>query len=270
MLMPPRTRRPGVEGQSSPIVDQDAASLELSELRHRTENLLQAILSLLNLEARRAEQDETKERLHDLALRVDLLAGLHRRLNTSGPGGELNAGALIRSTASAIIAPHGGRIDLELEVEDVPLDGRRAQSLALLVHEALTNVTRHAFAATERGRVVVRARPTAEGGFVVEVEDNGRGMRDEEGSSGFGLRLMRALALRLGGELQLGDGSAGLKLTLRVPPPEQPVDEGGADPSGRRKGRNQPIRARRARRSSALCSSRAPASSVNGLAHSTS
>lgn len=200
----------------------DRAELELAELRHRTDNLLQTIQGLLHLEARRMEGERAGERMRDLALRIDLLAGLHRRLNALGRGEELDAGELIRSTAAAVIAPHEGRITLECEVVKLPLDGRRAQSLALLVNEALTNVTRHAFGATGEGKVQVRARKVADGSLVLEILDNGRGLPDPKAApppGGFGLRLMRGLALNLDAGLSLEPGSPGLKLTLRVPPP---------------------------------------------------
>ncbi|HRY23785.1 MAG TPA: sensor histidine kinase [Geminicoccaceae bacterium] len=233
MRKPPRARHARVATRHRTADDRSPASLELSELRHRTQNLLQTIQGLLGLEARRAEHAETQERLHDLALRVDLLAGLHQRLNALGPGGDVDAGALIRESAEALILPNERVIALECEVEKLPLDGQRAQSLALLVHEALTNVTRHAFQEAQTGRVVVRARQTRDGGFLVEVADNGRGMRPPPGSGGLGLRLMRTLALRLGGELRLEDGAPGLKLTVLVPPPE-PVAADTAGPSAAR------------------------------------
>lgn len=251
MRKPPRARHARVAIHHRNADASSPASLELSELRHRTQNLLQTIQGLLSLEARRAEQAETRERLHDLTLRVDLLAGLHQRLNVLDSGGEVDAGLLIRESAEALILPHERVIALECEVEKLPLDGQRAQSLALLVHEALTNVTRHAFPEATQGRVVVRARKTGDGGFLVEIEDNGRGMRPRPGSGGLGLRLMRTLALRLGGELRLEDGAPGLKLTLLVPPPE-------------------PVRASPPRSASAACPNISAASSVNGLACSTS
>lgn len=220
----PQGRR---ETHERPIDHTSAVSFELSELRHRTQNLLQTIQGLLGLEARRAGQVETRERLHDLSLRVDLLAGLHQRLNALGAGRDVDAGALILDAAAAIMLPHEGRIALECDVGKLPLDGQRAQSLGLLVHEALTNVARHAFPEGEPGRVVVRACQTVAGGVLVEITDNGRGMRAVTDSNGLGLRLMRTLALRLGGELCFEDGAPGLKLTLLVPPPE-PLAVGGA------------------------------------------
>ncbi len=232
MRKPRGTRNGRLEARERPVDDTSPASFELSELRHRTQNLLQTIQGMLGLEARRAEQAETRERLHDLGLRVDLLAGLHQRLNALGAGCDVDAGALILESAAAIMLPHEGRIALECDVEKLPLDGQRAQSLGLLVHEALTNVARHAFPEGETGRVVVRACQTAAGGILLEITDNGRGMGAGAKSNGIGLRLVQTLALRLGGELRFEDGAPGLKLTLLVPPAEPQVIGGAGQPVG--------------------------------------
>lgn len=241
------------DGHDRPAVDDDRTSLELAELRHRTDNLLQTIQSLLHLEAKRAGAAESAERLHDLVRRIDLLAGLHRRLNALGAGEDLDAGEWVRSTAVAVIAPHKERIALDCEVGKLPLDGRRTQSLALLVNEALTNVTRHAFGATGEGRVQVRARKHADGSLVLEILDNGRGLPDPEAAlppGGFGLRLMRALALNLNAEIRLEPGSPGLKLTLRVPPPE-PVGTDDSTPGPEVTRKRRPPRTPRPGRSTA-------------------
>ncbi len=269
MRKPRETRHVRVDTHDRPVDDTRPASLELSELRHRTENLLQTILGLLNLEARRAEHAETRERLHDLSLRVELLAGLNRRLNAVGSGGDVDAGLLIRDSAAAVILPDEGPIALELEVGELPLDGKRAQSLALLVHEAVTNVARHAFRAAESGKVVIRARGTARAGFVVEIEDNGRGLQSAAGgdgptSGGLGLRLMRALALSIGGELRLEDGAPGLKLTLLVPPTAPTSEDEGGSSIGAANGR--PLRSSRPRRSGAPSPRRPVVASMIGRA----
>jgi signal transduction histidine kinase len=76
------------------------------------------------------------------------------------------------------------------------------------VQEALTNVARHA--AARRVRVAVRReRAAGHDALVVEVADDGRGIRPIPAAAGFGLAGMRERVESLGGTLALGAGADG-------------------------------------------------------------
>jgi signal transduction histidine kinase len=100
----------------------------------------------------------------------------------------------------------------------VDVDGDAASHLASqaadvvqIVREALSNVGRHADATTCRVRLV-RDR---EGGFLLEVDDDGSGFDPSTLSAGMGLANLRERAGSLGGTLEIvsGDGEG---TTLRV------------------------------------------------------
>jgi signal transduction histidine kinase len=93
-----------------------------------------------------------------------------------------------------------------------------------LVQECLTNVHRHSGSPDAAIRV-----ERNEAAMSIEVEDSGRGMSLEEGSTqlGVGLPGMQERLRRLGGRLQIQSNESGTKLTAVIPlhPDESLVDK---------------------------------------------
>jgi len=118
----------------------------------------------------------------------------------------------------------------------VTLPAAAEAALALAVREAVTNVIRHAGAAT--CRITLEARGDM---VVLEVADDGRGGAcDESGiGAGSGLRAMRERVEGLGGRLEVdapaspAEGARGTRLVVTVPRQGgTPVRAGAASPAG--------------------------------------
>lgn len=110
-------------------------------------------------------------------------------------------------------------------VSDGPLPdiGPRAQAeLLRIVHEALTNVRRHADA------TVVRVDVRTDGDLRLAVVDNGRGFRPENVPAGFGLESMRQRATVIGARLVItSEPQNGTRVEVRMPvTPGRGVREG--------------------------------------------
>lgn len=106
------------------------------------------------------------------------------------------------------------------------LDGERATALFRILQEALTNVARHAGARTVQ--IALDLGP-AEG--VLEVRDDGRGIRDNEvrGVGSMGLAGMRERAAALGGVVTVERlGERGTAVRARLPLPEATQGGGAA------------------------------------------
>jgi two-component system sensor histidine kinase DesK len=99
-------------------------------------------------------------------------------------------------------------IEADFDIEPLELERAQAETLALALREAVTNVVRHAHA--QRCTVSVRA---ARNNVVLAVTDDGRGGRDTEGA---GLRGMRERIEVLGGTLQR-TSNRGVQLVVTVP-----------------------------------------------------
>lgn len=112
-------------------------------------------------------------------------------------------------------------LSVRTEIEGMPrrVPGEIDQAAYRIIQEALTNVTRHAGAASATVRVAYGDRD-----LVVQVDDDGpgtdaRGASDSNPGGGHGIRGMRERAAAMGGELEAGprgDG-AGFRVRARLP-----------------------------------------------------
>ncbi|MGI8999575.1 MAG: sensor histidine kinase, partial [Candidatus Limnocylindria bacterium] len=95
----------------------------------------------------------------------------------------------------------------------LPELGARAQAeLLRIVHEALTNVRKHADA------TVVRIDVRTNGELTLAVTDNGRGFRPESAPPGFGLESMRQRAGIIGARLTVAsEPHNGTRVEIRMP-----------------------------------------------------
>jgi signal transduction histidine kinase len=107
------------------------------------------------------------------------------------------------------------RCHLSLTPKEVTLDRARSTAMYRIFQEALTNVARHARA----NKVDIRLGKNA-GHLILQVKDNGRGIREREifGIKSLGLLGMRERALMLGGEVHIeGALGKGTTVTAKIP-----------------------------------------------------
>lgn len=183
---------------------------------HALKNPLAAIKALLDVEAERASDPRTVQRLQVVRGEVDRMTALVRAgLDLSRPlaGAErapADPESLARRQVSVLeplAAQKGIRLEAHGESAGVRLDAPR-------VTEALFNLLLNALEATDAGgQVSLRWRPHA-GGVAFEVTDTGRGMDAEalarvgtpffttrESGTGLGVALARQVAAQHGGTL---------------------------------------------------------------------
>ena len=106
-------------------------------------------------------------------------------------------------------------LSVRTEIEGRPRAVPAAIDLAAyrIVQEALTNVVRHAGAATATVRVLY-----ADDDLSVEVDDDGRGRGDGTAGAGRGIAGMRERVASLGGELEAGPNrDGGFRVVARLP-----------------------------------------------------
>ena len=108
-------------------------------------------------------------------------------------------------------------MDVHLDVTGEPRDLPAGVDLAAyrIIQESLTNVVRHARAASARIAIAYRRADV-----LIEIEDDGRGTADpgKETLGGNGMLGMRERATALGGELEAGpQAGGGFRVTARLP-----------------------------------------------------
>ncbi len=200
--------------------------LLLEELHHRVKNNLNVIKSLVQLQRDRARDPEFIAAAEDLMSRILAMATVHESLYAKTFSGAIEPEPYFASLLASLAQARGGGVELSSSVDAggllLPVDA--AVPLALVVNEAVTNAFKHAFEGLEDRRIRLTLGH-ADGACVLVIEDNGRGGASK-GPAGLGTRIVRALAVQLGGtysygparELASGDpGRPGTRIELRFP-----------------------------------------------------
>ena len=155
-------------------------------------------------------EEGLKDAIEDLRMVIDSLSPM-----------EGDLGALLgtlRSRMERRLAQQG--LSFRWEIQDLPLltwlGPEAAVQVLRIVQEAITNVIKHARAATITVQTGRQANRLGRGGVFVAVTDDGEGFA-ESSAAGRGLHNMRARASRVGGELIIQPSRRGTLVKLWIP-----------------------------------------------------
>jgi signal transduction histidine kinase len=157
-----------------------------------------------------AVNQASKEALQELRATLGLLRQVDAPEPRSPAPGLAQLGGVMASATAA-------GVEVRLDITGEPRNLPSGVDLAAyrIVQESLTNVIRHARAATARIAIAYRRAEV-----VIEVEDDGRGVDDGEpvAGGGNGLLGMRERATALGGDLDAGPlAGGGFRVLARLP-----------------------------------------------------
>jgi two-component sensor histidine kinase/putative methionine-R-sulfoxide reductase with GAF domain len=177
------------------------------EIHHRVKNNLQAVASLLRLEAR-AEHVDPRKSLQDSVNRILAIAAVHEVL-TEHREDDVDLGELVDRLRAMLVQGIVSGKEVTSELEPVSLAGQRATALALVFTELFQNALEHG---GERVSIGLERR---DGTVALTIADDGGGIAGEP--PGTGLSIVRALVRdELRGELELED-EGGLRAEVVFP-----------------------------------------------------
>jgi len=114
----------------------------------------------------------------------------------------------------------GGAVTLDVDAEvGVMVPQAVASAVAVIVSELVINAAKHAFAGRERGRISVHLQGRVGSGHAVVVSDDGCGLPvgfDLTRSRGLGVRIVLAMACRIGAELEVSGAGQGTRFEVIV------------------------------------------------------
>ena len=206
---------------SSPYTDNIGSEvLAVREMHHRVKNNLQLVASILNLQARKTDNDTVKTALKENVSRVLSIAAIHDILLTKSDNlSTVKSGALLeslRNNLSALIPPDKN-ITLKLTDDDIELDSDAATSVALVITELVVNAFEHAFPDRQSGRVEVMVGK-GELYHTVAVTDDGIGFDPASVShKSLGLRIVDyTVRDKLKGKLHIVTSPHGTKISFDI------------------------------------------------------
>jgi PAS domain S-box-containing protein len=185
----------------------------LKEVHHRIKNNMSIVNSLLFLQAQTLTEPTAIAALEDAGNRVKSMTVLYNKLYQSSNFLEIPIGNYLPSLIDEIIKnfPNKKSIRIEKNIEDFIIDGKRIQTLGIIINELLTNIMKYAFIDRNDGLIIVEVglhHATTEMSEIISIviHDNGNGMPetiDFENSPGFGLMLVNMLTKQLNGTIRI-------------------------------------------------------------------
>jgi two-component sensor histidine kinase/putative methionine-R-sulfoxide reductase with GAF domain len=153
------------------------------EIHHRVKNNLQAVASLLRVQAR-AESVDPHKALQDSVNRILAIAAVHEVL-TEHREDDVDLGELVDRLRAMLVQGLVGEKDVTADLAPVSLAGQRATALALVFTELFQNALEHG------GTHVSVSLAQQDGEVVLTIADDGEGIEGD--GSGTGLSIVRAL-----------------------------------------------------------------------------
>jgi two-component sensor histidine kinase len=208
-------REEALLGQKDELIKQQAVLRQ--EADHRLLNGLQMVVSLLSLQGRASDNAEVVSQLAAAADRIATIGRIHRRLHAFD-GVQTFAlkhyvEDLCRDFSTMLSAERPERV-IGVEGIEIELPAATAIPLGFIASELITNAAKHG-----AGRITVTLEANPTKGYALSVASEGPTLPegfDPAAGKGLGMRIIRSLVERIGGELRIGrgDNSQGAQFTV--------------------------------------------------------
>jgi PAS domain S-box-containing protein len=200
-----------ISGVATDITERKSAaerqSILAREVDHRARNVLAVVQSILRL----TKTQNVDAYVAAVEGRIKALSHAHMLLSESRW-----EGADLSRLVTEELEPYRMGDVVSISGPDTTLDPRRAQTLALAVHELATNAAKYGALKTSSGKVRLTWRDD-EKGLIFEWLESGGPRVTAPDTQGYGTRVIRASLEQLGGEAVFDWRAAGLCCTLSLP-----------------------------------------------------
>lgn len=175
--------------------------LQLKEIHHRIKNNLQLIISLLNIEASKKNDDSIDEYLLKGQSRIHSIAAMHQNLYETEYYDSIKLQNYIESIVFNLTAIYNNDIKIEINTNDTILEVDKAIPVGIIITELVSNSFKHAF--TENCEAIIRIDVKKnQNKYELILQDNGIGFPDKPTSKvAIGLELVSMMVLQINGRL---------------------------------------------------------------------
>lgn len=190
-------------------------SVAIKEIHHRVKNNLQTIASLLRLQARRSDNEKTKESLNESMNRILSIAATHELLAKEGVD-EVHIQEVIsniKNNSIRYFSNPNKEIEVTLSGDNFKISSDKATSIALIINELLQNSMQYAFKHKDSGKIDI----VIEKGKVystITVIDNGNGFNiNKVRNNSLGLSIVQSIVKdKLNGDIKINSDNTGTRI----------------------------------------------------------
>jgi len=190
----------------------------LQEIHHRVKNNMQIISSLLSIQTRYVDDEESINVLKESQNRVKSLAMIHEKLYKSKNFNKIYLLDYIESLVWDLFYSYGiekGRIKPILDIDDVKLNIETSVPCGLIITELVSNCLKYAFPDQREGKLEVSLK-IVDDFYELTICDNGVGIPEDIdffNTDSLGLQLVNSLTDQIDGKIEF-DRSNGTKFTI--------------------------------------------------------
>jgi PAS domain S-box-containing protein len=201
---------------------EERQSILTGEVDHRARNVLAVVQSILRL----TKSQNIDSYIGAVEGRIKALSHAHMLLSESRW-----EGADLRRLVTEELDPYRISDAVSIDGPETILDPRRAQTLALAVHELATNSAKYGALSASSGKVTLSWR-NAENRLTIDwTESGGPDVRPPD-TQGYGTKVIRASLEQLGGRAVFDWHSTGLRCALSLPHDDKvKLSNGGRGPT---------------------------------------
>ncbi|MCX6565201.1 MAG: PAS domain S-box protein [Candidatus Aminicenantes bacterium] len=191
----------------------------LREIHHRVKNNMQVISSLFRLQARKNINSEYLEILKEGQTRIRAMSLVHEKLYQSRDLSKIDLAVYIQSLAVHLFTVYltdPDQVQLETDLEEVPLDINSAVPCGLILNELISNSLKHAFPEGRKGLIRIGLKRGPDDTIILRVADDGIGFPKDIDFLQFeslGLQIAKLLVGQLEGTIDL-DRTNGTTFTV--------------------------------------------------------
>ena len=188
----------------------------LKEIHHRVKNNMQIILSILNLQARKANDAKITDFVKEGESRIQSMAIIHEKLYQSDNLADISFNEYINQLVEFIYQVYNvdkKKIPYAIDARNIHLDINTAVPLGLIVNELVCNSLKHGFKEKENGSISIQLDQLQLKEYKLTITDTGDGLPenfDIKKASTLGLKLIQTLTRQINGTLEIGDGSGSM------------------------------------------------------------
>ncbi|RED18072.1 HWE histidine kinase domain-containing protein [Pontivivens insulae] len=187
--------------------------LLIAELNHRVRNILNLIRGLVSQTGQEAVSVESYTRILDD--RISALARAHDQL-TNRNWDWVPLKALIRTELQAFESTALGAVDLT--GHDIDLSPAAFSTMALVIHELMTNAVKYGALRSEGGKVAIHLAIGAEGEAHLSWQETGGPKVETPSRRGFGTTIIeRSIPYEMQGKSRMWFNPGGLEVALEIP-----------------------------------------------------
>lgn len=189
----------------------------LIETNHRIVNNLKITESLLNIQVNKARDSFHRNLMLDSVNRVQSILKLHEMLTDNNNARNLRVSLghyvnrLVQSLRDSLSFPQR-QLQLLTSIDSCEIKSSLAMCIGIIINEAVLNSYKHAFAENEIGVIRIDFQMQGPKG-VLEISDNGKGVKGNREFTGSGVEIIRGMVEHLNGNLDI-DGTNGMKICV--------------------------------------------------------